>query len=212
MDWVQIIPLLVSLTFSVLLVLYIQWVKKPQLETQISDYSYHNDNRMKIAHIRVRNKPVRFLGRWMNRDLATNCRGVVRVNDASNGQLVREFTDLKWALNPEPLKFEVDRERKQLVVMVDPAIVMTAGLKNIGERWEDLDIAMKREGEQEFYINTSRNYPLNVKHPETRIDVRRCWLQVTIEFDNGRSKEGGYYLRNDSDKIVDFELSERPIE
>jgi hypothetical protein len=63
MDWVQIIPLLVSLTFSVLLVLYIQWVKKPQLETQISDYSYHNDNRMKIAHIRVRNKPVRFLGR-----------------------------------------------------------------------------------------------------------------------------------------------------
>jgi len=30
-------------------------------------------------------------------------------------------------------------------------------------------------------------------------------------FDNGRSKEKRYCLRNDSDKIIDFQLSEAPL-
>lgn len=208
--WVQIIPLLVSLTFSVLLVLYVQWAKKPRLETQISDYSYHDQNRMKIAHIHVRNKPVRLLSRWLNRDLATNCYGVVRVKDASNGQLIKEFSGLKWASNPEPLKVE-PKEDRSFVVMIDHVIMMTAGFKNIGERWEDLDIAVKHEGDHEFYINTLKNYPLNWRPVETRIDHKRCWVDVTMEFINGTSKEKRYFLRNDSEKIVDFELSERPL-
>jgi hypothetical protein len=185
-------------------------MKKPQLETQISDYTFHNQNRMKIAHIKVRNKPVRFLSRWMNRDLATDCRGVVRVNDASNGQLIKGFSGLKWAMNPEPLKVEPMDDRS-FVMMRDPVIMMTAGLKNIGERWEDLDIAVKHEGDHEFYVNTPQNYPLNLKPSETRIGGRRCWVDVTMEFVNGRSTEKRYYLRNDSEKIIDFELSERPF-
>jgi hypothetical protein len=162
---------------------------------------------MKILHIKVRNKPIRF--RWMNRDLATNCRGVVKVIDASNGQSKGVFSGLKWALNPEPLRFELKEER--VLVMTDPTLMLTAGLKNLGERWEDLDIAVKHEGDHEFYINTPQNYPFNRKPPETRIDARRCWIDVTIEFDNGTSREKRYYLRNDSDKIMDFELSEEPF-
>jgi hypothetical protein len=210
MDGMQIIQVALSLLFSFMIVLYAQWAKKPRLETQISDYSYHDQNRMKIAHIKVRNKPIRFLSRWMNRDLATNCYGVVRVKDASNGQLIKEFSGLKWALNPEPLKFE-PKDEHSMVIMPDPVIMATAGLKNIGERWEDLDIAVKHEGDHAFYVNIPQNYPLNRRPLETRVDHKRCWIDVTMEFINGTSKEKRFYLRNDSERIVDFELSERPF-
>jgi len=88
---------------------------------------------------------------------------------------------------------------------------MTAGIKNLGERWEDLDIALKREGEEEFYMNTPKNYPLNVKHERNRIDVRRCFIDIIIEYDNGKSEKKRFYLRNDSTRIMDFELSENPF-
>jgi hypothetical protein len=136
---------------------------------------------------------------------------VVRVNDASNGQPIKRFSGLKWALNPEPLKYQPSINHRSLVIMTDPVIMMTASFKNIGERWEDLDIAVKHEGDREFYVNSPQNYPLNLKPSETRIDGRRCWVDLTMEFDNGPSKEKRYYLRNDSDKIIDFELSERPF-
>jgi hypothetical protein len=95
-----------------------------------------------------------------------NCRGVVRVKDASNGQLIKEFSGLKWASKPDPLKFE-PKDDRSLVIMTDHVIMMTAGLNDIGERWEDLDIAVKHEGDHGFYVNIPQNYPLNRRPPET---------------------------------------------
>ena len=206
---IPVILFLLSIFFSFLIALLIQRTKKPQLEMQISKYSFHDQNRMKIAHIRVRNKPVKYLSRWMNRDFATNCRANVEVKDASNEQLIKNFHELKWALNPEPLKY--DLQGNKIVVMIDPAIMMTAGIKNLGERWEDLDIALKRQGEEEFYMNTPQNYPLNVKHERNRIDARKCFIDIIVEYDNGKSNAKRFYLRNDSNGIVDFELSENPF-
>jgi hypothetical protein len=205
----QIAILVLSVTLSFLLALMIQRTKKPALELRISEYSYHNQNRMKIAHIRVRNQPVRYISWFMNRDFATNCRAHIVVKDATTEEHVKAFDELKWALNPEPLKYDV-RDNK-LMVMVDPAIVMTAGLKNLGERWEDLDIALKHEGDDEFYMNTTRNYPLNLKPEQTRIGIRRCFLDVTMSYDNGTAPTQRFYLRNDSSRIMDFELSESPF-
>jgi len=164
---------------------------------------------MKITHIRVRNRPVKYLGRYMNRDVATNCRGRVEVKDASNGQLIKNFPELKWATNPEPLKFDV--KGTEIIAITNPELMMTAGLKNLGQRWEDLDMALKHEGDEEFYMNTPQNYPFNVKREKTRIDARRCFIDIVIEYDNGISDEKRFYLRNDSTRIMDFELSETPF-
>ena len=209
MDQLQLVLFLSSLLFSFGIALLIQKMKRPQLEMQIGKHTLHNQDRMKITHIAVRNKPIRVLGSFMNRDLATNCVGTVRVRDASTGQMIKEFTGLKWATNPEPLKIQVLPDKK-VALIPDSAVMMTAGLKNLGQRWEDLDIAVKHADDEEFYINTLHNYPLNLKPPETRIDARRCFIDIRIEFDNDSSDEKRFHLRNDSTKIIDFELSKEP--
>jgi hypothetical protein len=198
-----------SLIFSFLLIISIQWIKKPRLEIKISDYSFHNNDRMKIAHVKVRNKKIKCLSWFMNRDFATNCRAHIDILDSSNGQLIKKFDGLKWALNPEPLKY--DFRDNGILVMQDSAIAMTADVRNIGERWEDLDIAVKHEGDQELYINTPKNYPLNMKPGVTKIDRRRCIIDIRIIYDNGESDTSRFYLRNDSSSIRDFELSESPF-
>jgi len=206
----QLFFLAISLLSSFLMVLLVQKIKKPQLEMRIGDYSLHDQNSMKIVHIRVRNRPVKYLSRFMNRDFATNCRAHIKVRDASTCQLIKEFHELKWASNPEPLKYEWKGEGAW-AIMQDPALMMTAGVKNLGERWEDLDIAVKREHDQEFYVNTPHNYPLNLKPRETRVDARRCFIDVIIDYDNGVSEQKRFYLRNDSTRIMDFELSGKPL-
>ena len=206
---VNVILFLLSVLSSFGLALWLQKIRKPHLELRISDFSVHNKNRMKITHIKVRNKPIKFFGRFMNRDFATNCRAHTNVRDASTGQIIGQFSDLKWASNPEPLKYDIQADK--IVVMQDPIVMMTAGIKNIGERWEDLDIAVKHEGDEQFHINIPRNYPLNHKPLETRIDSRRCFIDVIVKYDNGVSKEQRFFQRNDSTHIMDFDLSETPF-
>jgi len=111
---------------------------------------------MRCLRVKVRNRELPFLLRWMKRETARSCLGTVQFKYSDGTNYFSEAMPARWAGSPEatPLQGVVSTQNKITgeVVLWDAARISVISKMDIpaGEQ-EDLDISVRCDAESDAY-------------------------------------------------------------
>lgn len=184
-----VMTFLVSLGATILgisIVLLIERFRLPKIEIVVSedasvDATYQSghpkaNQRWKFSRVWVRNRPMPKWLRWLVRQTAENCRGVISI-DGINNQ-VRIAYKGRWASTPEI-----------------PSVLHAAGVKithpdpvsiRAGEK-EALDIIAKCGRDSEAYGWNNESYFHDWRNPHYRLDAGQYRVKIRVDTQDGVS-------------------------
>lgn len=201
--------ILVAAFVGWLLARVLQNLEKPDLKLEVfpslpnHDYGAH-----KFLAVRVTNKNRGFLRRVLfgNRS-ALFCRAQVKFTSVEGSELLSSQLDGRWASTGEPVLQIGSRRLFQYNRVPDLKFehIMPG-------RFCDLAIAIKHEGEPEFYAFDNESYaylPQGFRDPNKSVSDRICTVDVQIVSADGAYPTRRFEIHNPSNRTSTFKIENR---
>lgn len=207
-DLVSIMMGLLAILIAIVLPLWIEWRKRPELSVQLSANADRDDPRWRIVHVRAVNAPIPGrLGRYLLRNDATGCEARVELRSRSGAAHI-PFGG-KWSATPEPLQTHVLNGR--VVEFWDPQKLPAALVCAVPptDRGQAIAVAIKHGGETAAYGFGPDLYrspqPAPLRTPALALSDPE--YDVTVTVTAGQIKaEGRFVLYNRGTDRDDLEL------
>ena len=193
--------------------IFVEWLRKPRLilgiEATPRDMTL---NAVQWRHLRLalKNKPLIFGFRWMQRSAALQCRGTITFHNKDGQDVFGKAMAVRWASTTPPIN-----AAGQIVDLQQPAqlkyrIVNVTGMESRmdvypGEE-EILDVAVRFKGEPECYGWNNESYFNNYRTPDWKLDRGVHLVRVVIAT-SGSKCIGRYRLMNEADPLTAFHLT-----
>ena len=195
---------ILGVVFSFVVVFFVEYQRKPRLTLGIvepSDQSYPAGRPARIMRsllVRVRNEELPKWLRWMIRESAHNCSGVVKFMYASDGAaLFTEDMPARWASSPECLPLTGTCGVNTPVVIWDlPRLSIVSKIDIPAGEQEDLGTVVRCDDEIEAYGFNNESYQLNWRNPKWKLAKGRYLVEVTIR-SAGQKACRSFMLNND---------------
>ena len=193
---------------SFVVVFFVEWQRQPRLVLLIpppSDQNYAGQPTpaqiMRCLRVRIRNRELPLLLRWMKRETARSCLGTVQFKYLDGRNYFTEAMPGRWAGSPEatPLQGTISTQNKITgdVVLWDAARMSVISKMDIpaGEQ-EDLDIAVRCDAESDAYGFNNESYRFNWRHTHWKLPKGRYFVEITIRSE-GQKTSGEFLINND---------------
>jgi hypothetical protein len=189
---------------SYLVVFLVESQRKPRLTLSIvepSDQNYPSGRPARIMRsllVRVRNEELPKWLRWMRRESAQSCSGIVKFMYASDGTaLFTEGMPARWASSPELIPLTGTVGSNTPVAIWDPSRLSVISKIDIpaGEQ-EDLGTVVRCDDEIEAYGFNNESYQFNWRNPKWKLAKGRYLVEVTIR-SAGQKACRSFMLNND---------------
>lgn len=206
-----VLPVLLGVVSSLLVVMFVEYMRKPTLALEISapDDQKHNSDHpareMRCLRVRVTNTDLPWALRWMRRETAAHCRANVRFEHLDGTSLFGEGMNGRWAASPEPVPLEALFGTSRLQIWDANRMSMTSETSIPAGESEELDIAVRCDADADAYGWSNQSYqPPFWKNPRWRIDRGKYQVRVTVR-SGGAKVERLFRLDNDGQRS-DFHL------
>ena len=193
--------------------IFVEWLRKPNLALNIETppLDVPADAPQK-RHLRLvlRNKPLVFGLRWMQRSAALQCRGTVTFHNKDGQDVFGKTMAVRWAGSPEPINLSgqiVDLQQPaQLVYRIINVTGMESRMDVYPGEQEMLDIAVRFSGEPECFGWNNESYFNNWRTPGWKLD-RGAYLVRVVIASSGSKFVGRFLLMNEADPLSAFRLT-----
>jgi hypothetical protein len=165
---------------------YYEFAISPKLDivedNTTSDEGNYPDKKWCSYHIKVRN----IKGYWpfKVRRPAWNTRATIEVLNENGKSVIKDIISARWPKSPEPLARTI--YNNEAVDMLDPSKLFIGRSTDVHYNDEQrLDIAIKFDGESDFYIFSSESYLHNWKKPEWKLGIGKHIVLVKVYYECG---------------------------
>jgi hypothetical protein len=216
----SILAVLFGVISSLTVVIFVEWQRQPRLTLAIpdpSDQDYTGQNRpaqiMRCLRIRVRNRELPWLLRWMRRESAENCLGTVQFLHLDGTRYFTGSMPARWTGSPEatPLLGLLTSGGVILgdIALWDPARLSIVSKMDIpaGEQ-EDLDIVVRCDNDLDCYGFNNDSYRARWKNEQWMLPKGRYRVEVTVR-SAGQKLSKRFLLDNES-RRDQFRLEDDP--
>jgi hypothetical protein len=192
--------------------IFIEWLRKPRLVLSIEPKPLDViNNGVQFRHLRLvlKNKPLVFGFRWMQRSAALQCNGTITFHNQDGQDVFGKAMAVRWASTPPPINAS-----GQIVDLQQPAqlkyrIVSVTGMESIvdvypGEE-EILDVAVRINGEAECYGWNNESYFHGYRTPDWKLG-RGVYLVRVIIATSGTKCIATFRLMHEAEPLTAFRL------
>lgn len=182
-----ILEVVLGAVISIVITILIEALRKPRLDIQISAYTDRNyenrpANQVRFLHLKLVNKPLPPLFRWMTRETALQCHGFVSFHHLDGQSVFGRSMPIRWSgsLEPTPMNLRVDDKH---FLIVDPTkLTLESRIDVPAGEAEILDVAAKFDEEEECYGWSNESYfsePI-WRNPSWRLPSGRYLVRTTV--------------------------------
>lgn len=198
---------------TILTAIGVEYLRRPRLSLAIEDLPKDlpsPDGKVMRRHLRLtlRNEPLPFGARWMQRAAAIQCRGEITFHHLNDGQdIFGRAMEVRWVNSPEPIANQiVSLDDKVQFYIRDFTRAATGSRIDVypGEE-ELLDVAVRFDGEAECYGWNNESYFYNWRNPKWKLSRERYLVKAVIT-SSGQKCVDAFRLINDVDNRTDFRL------
>ena len=209
MNWIiSIVGGLVGAVIAIAFVMLVENFRNPKLGLEIGDtedvkWTNKTANKAKWLRVKVKNKQLPRLVRWLSRNTALHCSALITFyhldgqNDGKDGS-GRPMKGRWWGVQ-EPLPIQIVAQGHPIMYMVDPVRLAPDMYKDIYSGGsEQLDVAGRFDDDDECYGWCNDNYSSEPlwRNPDWKLSPGRYLVEVTI-FSSGERCNGLFRLIND---------------
>jgi hypothetical protein len=181
--------------FAVLLALWIERVRLPNIEIHATDEA-HSDmtydpphpfaGRWKFFRVDVGNQPLPTPFGWIPRQAAENCRAKIEFFRPAESRSIFEMRG-RWASTPE-LAYVADADRIVKVLHPDPVTIPA-------NKREFLDVIVKNESDKDAYGWNNEAYLHGWRTPHYKLNPGNYRVEIHISPQNGRTVHQKFQLQ-----------------
>jgi len=215
MDWIiSIVGGLVGAIIAIVFVVLVEHLRKPRLGLGIGDLEYATwtgrpANKAKWLRLKAENRQLPRLAKWLSRNAALHCSGLITFYHLVDGQNVfGRSMQVRWWGVREPLPIQIVAQGHPTMYMFDPVRLAPEMHRDIysGES-EQLDLAVRFDDDGECYGWCNDNYNSNPqwRNPDWKLGHKKYLVEVTIVSSGGERCNGLFRLINDV-PVNDFRL------
>lgn len=184
----DIIPVVLGGLITIATAIFIEWLRKPRLELNIDPAVENNyDSRFparvgRFTYLRIKNKELPLMVRWMARNPALQCHGTISFHDMSGQNIFGREMPIRWSDAPEPVTpaFTIGGTH---VIVHDPARIAAIERRDIypGES-ERVDIVARFDSDTACHGWTNANYFTNPqwRNPDWILPQGNYLAQVSV--------------------------------
>lgn len=197
---------------AIVTTIVIESLRKPKLRLEISapvNMSY-NDRPAKIAKflgVRLTNQPLPRWARWMLREAALQCHGVVTFHHLNDGQNVfGRSMPIRWHSAPEPVPRHIVIEGKHFVFADSDKITLSPRIDVYPGESEELAVATRFDRDEDCYGFSNESYFSDPqwRNPRWKLPSGRFLVRITV-VSSGEKCSALFRLINDV-PLSDFRL------
>jgi len=191
---------------TILTAIFIEYLRRPVLQLSIETPPYditYRDQRPAVyaryLRLKLFNKPLPTIFRWMLRSPALQCRGTITFHHLNDGQNIFDRAmSVRWVSSPEPVPVQVLGQGVQFKI-IDPVRLTAESRIDVypGET-ELLDVAARFDNEDECYGWNNEAYfsPVPWRSQQWKLERGRYLVKVDIT-SSGRRCVSIFRLLND---------------
>ena len=191
--------------------IFVEWLRKPRIHIDIDP---HADVPFKVGparearflYVRVRCKQLPGIARWMSRNPALQCHGMISFHDLEGQDIFGRAMPLRWSDAPEPVAPHAIINNVS-VALIDPDRISMIAHRNIypGES-ERADIGVRFDDDDDCYGWSNENYFSDPQWRNPRWRLRtQCFLARVMVKSAGDRSSGLFRVVNYSSRR-DFRL------
>ena len=168
--------------------MFVEWLRKPRLAIDITEAADNNYGPQfpaqagRFTYLRVHNRPLPALVRWMSRAPALQCHGVVTFHDMTGQDIFGRSMPIRWSDAPEPVTPQVTVGGTHVLIH-DPARIAAIERQDIypGES-ERMDLVARFDQDADCYGWTNAGYFSNPKwrNPDWKLPQGNFLARVSI--------------------------------
>lgn len=182
-------------------------IEEPPFERPIIDGDGKEKKRRNLR-LKLRNKPLPTIVRFMQRSAALQCRGEITFHNLDGQLFFRRTMPVRWVKSPEPIANQIlDRDGNVQFFIRDFARAATESRIDVypGEE-ELLDVAIRFDCEPDCYGWNNDSYLYNWRNPDWKLPSERYLVKVVIT-SSGQKCVGKFRLINNVEGLADFCLT-----
>ena len=190
MDWIiSIIGGLVGAVIAIAFVMLEEHLRKPRFGLEIGDtedakWTGRPANRAKWLRLKVENRQLPRLARWLSRNMALHCSGLITFYHLEGRNVFGRSMQARWWGVREPLPILAVAEGLPTIQIIDPVRLASEMHRDIysGES-EQLDVAVRFDDDVECYGWCDENYSSEPRwrNPKWKLDKGRYLVKVTVK-------------------------------
>ena len=210
-----VLPVLLGVLSSLLVVMFVEYMKKPALTMDVAtpdDQNHgpdHPAREMRCLRVKVTNKDLHRTLRWMRRETAEHCRADVRFEFLEGAPVFAATMNGRWTASPEPIPMEAQIGETKFQVWDPNRMAMASEMSIPAGETEELDVAVRCDSDAEAYGWNNQSYqPPFWKNPRWKLDKGRYRVRVTIR--SAGSKVERLFHMNNGALRQDFQLQLKP--
>ncbi len=214
MDWLIVLQIVIGALITIGIVVFVEYFRKPKLKLTIADpvnasYTNRPANSAKYLGLMVENRPLPRLIRWLSRNAALHCHGLITFHHLDEQNVFGRSMQTRWSGSPEPVPiYAVLRGRAPgRIDIYDPIRLSPEMHRDIysGES-EKFDVAARFDNDVDCYGWCNDNYFSNPtwRNPDWKLNPGRYLVKVTV-MSSSTKCSGLFRLINDV-PVNDFRL------
>lgn len=202
----------VALAFVVPLAL--DWLKQPRVRIVASTYRASQPVPWTFAAVKVKNEPLRFLGRLVSQGSAQGALAYAEFRRVGEDQLCIPTVPLGWSSKPEPLSIHPVTQPSGDIALVQrfaPEMLTERLRSDIASALPALELAVAilRQGDSNAFGFGAESYAHHqMQKPEWRLQRGNYAVDIRVEFGGGHAV-GKFSLAFLSDDFAQFDLTPR---
>ena len=210
------ISIIIGGLITIATAMFVEYLRTPRLQLTIEhpvlDVAYPVGQRQadnaRYLRLKLRNKSLPSIARWMQRSAALQCRGEITFHHLNDGQDVFDrVMAVRFVNSPEPLADQIldmdGNVRFQIRNWVRATIASRVDVYPGEEQL--LDVAVRLDEEPDCYGWSDESYLYRWRNPNWRLPPARYLVRVVIT-SSGQKCIGVFRLINDVPLRTDFRL------
>jgi hypothetical protein len=198
---------------SIVITITVEYFRRPELILSIEDppcdiLNRENCPARDARHLRLklRNKPLPGVLRWMQRSAALQCRGEITFHHLDGQDVFARTMTVRWANSPQPVSSRIMdlKGQVQFVVQDFARSAMEARMDVYPGDGEILDVAARFDDEPDCYGWNNDAYQFEWRNPNWKLPPGRFLVGVVIT-SSGQKCFGKFRLINDVSR-TDYRL------
>jgi hypothetical protein len=211
-----VISIFVGGLITVLTAVYVEYLRTPRLHLSIEqppcDVPYPPGKRQaqnaRYLRLKLSNKPLPSIARWMQRSAALQCRGEITFHHLNDGQDVfGRGMSVRWTNFPQPIANEIlDLQGNVQFRIRDWVRAATASRVDVYPGEEQLlDVAVRLDADIDCYGWSDESYFNGWRNPNWKLPQGRYLVKVVVT-SSGQKCVAVFRLINDVALRTDFRL------
>jgi len=210
----EALSIIIGGLITILTAMWVEYLRRPSLSLAIEEPPLDRPavtgrGTSRNLRLRLRNKSLPWILRWIQRAAALQCRGEITFHHLDDGQdVLGRAMPVRWVNSPEPVApqiYDLQQHQPQFYI-VD--FSRGSGESRIdvypGEE-EMLDVAVRFQGEADCYGWNNEVYGNNWRTPRWRLPRGRYLVKVVVT-SSGQKCADVFRMVNDVEQLTDFRL------